>query len=70
MNQNQAPAQATLVDYNDTHVLDFEPSLKTLCILTVIHYNLNQIDLPRELRFEIRMMLQSNSISRPLTSTG
>jgi hypothetical protein len=59
-----------LVDYNDTHVLDFDPSLKTLCILTVIRYNLSQTELPRELRWEIRMMLQENAISRPLTSNG
>lgn len=68
MSDSSLPTQ--LVDYNDTHVLDFEPSLKTLCILAVIRYNLNQTDLPRELRFDIRMMLQANAISRPLTNTG
>lgn len=59
-----------LVDYNDTHVLDFEPSLKTLAILAVIRLGLDQTDLPRELRWDIRMMVTPNVISRPLTSTG
>jgi hypothetical protein len=64
------PSPSNLVDYNDTHVLDFEPSLRTLCILATIRYNLSQVDLPRELRFEIRMMLQANAISRPLNANG
>lgn len=60
----------SLVDYNDTHVLDFEPSLKTLAILAVIRYNLDRRELPRELRWEIRMMITPNMISRPLNNTG
>lgn len=65
-----SPVSTQLVDYNDTHVLDFEPSLRTLCILAVIRYSLNQAEIPQQLRFEIRMMLQANAISRPLTNTG
>lgn len=64
------PVPTALVDYNDTHVLDFEPSLRTLCILAVIRFNLSQAEIPQQLRFEIRMMLQANAISRPLTNTG
>lgn len=59
-----------LIDYNDTHVLDFAPSLKTLSILTVVKYNLDQSVLPDGLRFDIRMMIQANSISRPLDRMG
>lgn len=59
-----------LIDYNDTHVLDFQPSLKTLCIFTVVQNNLNQSELPHDILYEIRMMQQANSISRSLTNTG
>lgn len=59
-----------LIDYNDTHVLDFQPSLKTLCIYTVVQNSLNLSELPQDIIYEIRMMQQANSISRPLTNTG
>lgn len=39
-----------LMDYNDTHVLDFEPNLKTICIMSVIENNLDQTWLPQEIR--------------------
>lgn len=40
-----------LMDYDDTHVLDFEPNLKTLCIMSVIEKNLDQTWLPQEIRY-------------------
>lgn len=64
------PVTASLVDYNDTHVLDFFPTLKTLAIMSVIENNLDQTWLPQEVRWELRNMTQPNSISRPLTSMG
>jgi N-acetylneuraminic acid mutarotase len=67
-NNSASPTQ--LIDYNDTHVLDFTPSLKTLSILAVVRHNIDQMELPREIRFEIRMMIQANSISRPLDRMG
>ncbi|XP_070505488.1 kelch domain-containing protein 3-like [Chironomus tepperi] len=67
---SNSSAPALLIDYNDTHVLDFSPSLKTLSILAVLKYNLDQSDLPQEVRFEIRMMVQENAISRPLSNMG
>lgn len=39
------------MDYDDTHVLDFEPNLKTLCIMSVIENNLDQTWLPQEIRY-------------------
>lgn len=60
----------SLVDYNDTHVLDFFPTLKTLAMMSVIENNLPQIWLPQGIRWDIRMLTQSNSISRPLNSMG
>lgn len=40
-----------LTDYSDTHVLDFEPNLKTLCLMAVIENNLDQTTyLPKEIR--------------------
>ncbi|XP_033106357.1 kelch domain-containing protein 3-like isoform X2 [Anneissia japonica] len=49
-----------LQDMNDLFILDFEPSLKTLCQLAVIKYNLDTAVLPKELRMEIRNMVPSN----------
>lgn len=39
-----------LLDYNDVHVLDFEPSLKTLAMMTVMKHNLDMSDLPHNVR--------------------
>lgn len=69
-NMNPAISSQQLIDYNDTHVLDFQPSLKTLCIFTVVQNSLNLTELPQDIIYEIRMMQQANSISRPLTNTG
>lgn len=68
----QAPLdlRPSLVDYNDTHVLDFFPTLKTLAIMTVIENNLDQTWLPQGIRWDIRMLTQPNSISRPLNHLG
>ncbi|KAF4522219.1 hypothetical protein B566_EDAN007370 [Ephemera danica] len=59
-----------LQDHNDLHVLDFAPSLMTLCLLTVIKLRIPYKDLPEDICWELRMMTTHNSISRPLTSTG
>ncbi|XP_074032242.1 kelch domain-containing protein 3-like [Leptinotarsa decemlineata] len=40
----------TFVDYGDTFVLDFKPSLKTLCILAVKRYKLDVSILPENIR--------------------
>lgn len=39
-----------LWDYNDVHVLDFEPSLKTLSMMTVMKHNLDMSELPHNVR--------------------
>lgn len=39
-----------LFDYSDTHVLDFEPNLKTLCLMSVIENGLDQTFLPQDIR--------------------
>uniref|UniRef100_A0A1I8QD52 Kelch domain-containing protein 3 n=1 Tax=Stomoxys calcitrans TaxID=35570 RepID=A0A1I8QD52_STOCA len=62
--------QAFLIDNNDTNVLDFEPSLKTLSILAVVEHRIDTTWLPRELRLEIKAMTQPNSISRPINHAG
>jgi len=43
-------SSTNLMDYNDTHVLDFEPTLKTLAIMTVLENNIDQTWLPQEIR--------------------
>ncbi|XP_055371526.1 kelch domain-containing protein 3 [Condylostylus longicornis] len=60
----------SLVDNNDTHVLDFEPTLKTLAILAVIDNRIDFSFLPKEVRFEIRTMITPNSITRPINQAG
>nr|XP_035151555.1 kelch domain-containing protein 3 isoform X1 [Callithrix jacchus]XP_035151556.1 kelch domain-containing protein 3 isoform X1 [Callithrix jacchus] len=40
-----------LIDHSDLHILDFSPSLKTLCKLAVIQYNLDQSCLPHDIRY-------------------
>ena len=39
-----------LIDHSDLHILDFSPSLKTLCKLAVIQYSLDQSCLPHDIR--------------------
>lgn len=39
-----------LIDYNDTHVLDFEPTLKTLAIMKVLENDIEQLWLPHQIR--------------------
>ncbi|KAJ7419301.1 hypothetical protein WISP_54826 [Willisornis vidua] len=39
-----------LMDHSDLYILDFSPSLKTLCKLAVIQYSLDQSCLPHDIR--------------------
>ncbi|GCC44119.1 hypothetical protein chiPu_0028055, partial [Chiloscyllium punctatum] len=39
-----------LMDHSDLYILDFSPSLKTLCKLAVIQYSLDQSALPHDIR--------------------
>uniref|UniRef100_A0A8B9Z6B0 Kelch domain containing 3 n=1 Tax=Buteo japonicus TaxID=224669 RepID=A0A8B9Z6B0_9AVES len=40
-----------LMDHSDLYILDFSPSLKTLCKLAVIQYSLDQSCLPHDIRY-------------------
>lgn len=60
----------TLMDHSDLYVLDFAPTLKTLCLLAVINSRLDMSHLPHDIREEICSMTTNNSISRPLQATG
>lgn len=42
----QATQEQKLIDYSDTHVLDFEPNLKRLSTLAVIENNIDPSMLP------------------------
>lgn len=46
-----AQEHSFLIDNNDTNVLDFEPTLKTLSILAVVEHRIDTTWLPRELRY-------------------
>uniref|UniRef100_UPI00358F92CE kelch domain-containing protein 3 n=1 Tax=Myxine glutinosa TaxID=7769 RepID=UPI00358F92CE len=58
-----------LMDHSDLFVLDFAPSLKTLCKLAVIHHGLDQSALPQDIRWELVAMTTNSSISRPMLSS-
>lgn len=47
---NNSVDLSPLIDYNDIHVLDFEPTLKTLAIMKVIENRISQVWLPKEIR--------------------
>nr|BAB23704.1 unnamed protein product [Mus musculus] len=58
-----------LIDHSDLHILDFSPSLKTLCKLAVIQYSLDQSCLPHDIRWELNAMTTNSNISRPIVSS-
>ncbi|XP_023936479.2 kelch domain-containing protein 3 [Bicyclus anynana] len=74
--QNNRPSNESddsserLIDNSDLHVLDYSPSLKTLCILAVLKYNLDQTSLPHDIIFDIMSMTLPNRISRPINQSG
>ena len=41
---------------DDLYILDLSPGLKTLCKLAVIQYNLEQSELPHDIRWELAAM--------------
>ncbi|XP_034652342.1 kelch domain-containing protein 3 [Drosophila subobscura] len=59
-----------LIDYSDLHVLDFEPTLKTLATMVVLKYQLDISGLPRSFCVDLQMLTQPNSISRPINQAG
>uniref|UniRef100_A0A8B9Z636 Kelch domain containing 3 n=1 Tax=Buteo japonicus TaxID=224669 RepID=A0A8B9Z636_9AVES len=58
-----------LMDHSDLYILDFSPSLKTLCKLAVIQYSLDQSCLPHDIRWELSAMTTNSTISRPIVSS-
>ncbi|KAI5636144.1 kelch motif domain-containing protein [Phthorimaea operculella] len=59
-----------LIDNSDLHVLDYAPTLKTLSILKVLEYDLDQSYLPRDIIIDIKVMTIPNCISRPVNQAG
>ncbi|XP_075555192.1 kelch domain-containing protein 3-like isoform X2 [Dermacentor variabilis] len=55
----------SLVDHPDLHVLDFAPSLKTLCLLVLIDSRMDISHLPDENKWEISCMTSKNAASSP-----
>ncbi|KAF2981046.1 hypothetical protein EK904_002236, partial [Melospiza melodia maxima] len=52
-----------LMDHSDLYILDFSPSLKTLCKLAVIQYSLDQSCLPHDIR-RLQKEARSSRVSR------
>ncbi|KAF5287220.1 hypothetical protein FQA39_LY15997 [Lamprigera yunnana] len=65
-------AEEELTDHSDMHILDFKPSLKTLCILAVNYSKLDISSLPQSLKTEVENMFSPNKIAivRPNNSAG
>lgn len=70
--QNTSNNDSDLTDHSDLHVLDFAPTLKTLCQVAVIEYKMDTTCLPQVLRWELAAMTTNNTISnaRPSNSNG
>ncbi|XP_063906578.1 kelch domain-containing protein 3 isoform X2 [Zophobas morio] len=66
------PQEDKLIDHCDLYILDFKPTLRSLCILTVRKHKLDESVLPNTLRMDIMNMFTSNkiTISRPNKSAG
>ncbi|CAH2083850.1 unnamed protein product [Euphydryas editha] len=50
---------------SDIHVLDYAPTLKTLCIICVLEHNLDQSSLPHDIILDIRIMSSPKRIPGP-----
>ncbi|XP_018564795.1 kelch domain-containing protein 3-like isoform X2 [Anoplophora glabripennis] len=61
-----------LMDHSDMYVLDFQPTLKTLCIIAVRQYKLDESVLPTNVKLDIMNMFTPNkiTINRPNNSAG
>jgi len=70
--QQSNNAEEELTDHSDMYILDFQPSLKTLCILAVYNNKLDCSILPQSLKIETENMFAPNkiTISRPNNSAG
>ncbi|XP_014363466.2 kelch domain-containing protein 3 [Papilio machaon] len=69
-NPEAADDPERLIDNSDLHILDYSPTLKTLCILKVLELNLDQTYLPRDIMIDIWTMTLPNRISRPVNQAG
>ncbi|XP_013382215.1 kelch domain-containing protein 3 [Lingula anatina] len=59
-----------LMDHSDLYVLDFVPSLKTLCALIALKSQIDTSCLPEDIRWELLAMTTNSSISRPQNTNG
>ncbi|KAH3854104.1 kelch domain-containing protein 3-like [Dreissena polymorpha] len=62
--------RVVLTDLADLHILDLDPSLKTLAQMAVLKYRLDTSSLPHDIRWELSAMTTPNAISRPINSNG
>ncbi|XP_063958403.1 kelch domain-containing protein 3-like [Lytechinus pictus] len=52
-----------LIDLADLHILDFDPSLKTMCQMSIIDERIDTTCLPKTLRWEINAMTSNSDIT-------
>lgn len=70
--ENGQDIEDRLIDHSDMLILDFAPSLRTLCMVTIRKYGLNDAVLPQNLKMDLKNMFSPNKISliRPSNSAG
>uniref|UniRef100_A0A1B6KC59 Kelch domain-containing protein 3 n=1 Tax=Graphocephala atropunctata TaxID=36148 RepID=A0A1B6KC59_9HEMI len=61
--------ESRLTDHDDLHILEFDPSLRVLCLLSVIQHKLDTSCLPEILKWELQVMTTNNTVQR-LPTTG
>lgn len=54
--------ECRLGDHSEMHVLDFSPSLKTLCLVTVIQKGMDISDLPWDIQWDVRTMKAKSTL--------
>ncbi|XP_072939267.1 kelch domain-containing protein 3 [Epargyreus clarus] len=59
-----------LMDNSDLNILDYNPSLRVLCIACVLKHKLDQSSLPQSIQMDILVMTSPNHISRPINQSG
>lgn len=61
-----------LIDHSDMYILDFEPTLRTLSMIAIKKYKLDDSVLPDKLKVDLKNMFSPNKISssRPSGSAG
>ncbi|RWS07856.1 kelch domain-containing protein 3-like protein, partial [Dinothrombium tinctorium] len=70
MNLSPLAEERLLNDHSDLYVIDIFPSLRTLCLITVLENNLETRFLPQEIVNEIKTMISSETKRKKTNNTS